>query len=60
MLTDLPPLWYLQMNDLLRPAGMPFDSPEISPVMAEDVSGLPYVFFLFALSRNRHTFWSLH
>lgn len=29
------------MNDLVRPGGEPFDTPEISPVLAKDVSRLP-------------------
>ncbi|KAK5054569.1 hypothetical protein LTR84_001460 [Exophiala bonariae] len=29
------------MNDLLRPDGLPFNTPEISPVLAKDVSRLP-------------------
>lgn len=29
------------MNDILRPEGLPFDTPEISPVLAPDVSRLP-------------------
>lgn len=32
---------YVAMNDMLRPDGLPFDTPEISPVLAEDVSRLP-------------------
>lgn len=29
------------MNDLIRPVDLPFDTPEISPVLAPDVSRLP-------------------
>lgn len=29
------------MNDTLRPIGLPFDTPEISPVLHKDVSRLP-------------------
>ena len=29
------------MNDVLRPEGLPFDTPEISPVLASNVSRLP-------------------
>ena len=29
------------MNDILRPEGTPFDTPEISPVLAAGVSRLP-------------------
>ncbi len=29
------------MNDNLRPGGLPLNTPEISPLMADDVGGLP-------------------
>jgi len=29
------------MNDTLRPEDLPFDTPEISPVLVEDIGGLP-------------------
>jgi acetyl esterase/lipase len=29
------------MNNTLRPEGLPFDTPEISPLLADDVGGLP-------------------
>lgn len=32
---------YVAMNDMLRPDGLPFNTPEISPVLAKDVSRLP-------------------
>jgi acetyl esterase/lipase len=36
------------MNNLIRPEHLPFDTPEVSPVLAQDVSRLPPQLIFYA------------